>query len=75
MTGLIQYLYDAVYLYMKIVDKVVSAGEDYRDGAVILQYSKGVSFFGEIPYAFSNVMKLRNSNVFFLYLVRTCCCS
>jgi len=42
-----KYLYDAVYLYMKIIDQIVSMGGDYRNGIEVAQNSLGMQFAGE----------------------------
>jgi hypothetical protein len=42
-----QYLYDAVYLYMKIADKLASIGADFLDGSLVLKYAKGMNFTGQ----------------------------
>jgi len=41
-----QYMFDAMQLYMKVVDKIVSSGGDYRDGPTVFKYSRGVNFTG-----------------------------
>lgn len=45
-----QYLYDAVYLYLKIVNKTISLGGNYQDGTLIQKNAKGMHFDGkELP--------------------------
>lgn len=51
-----QYLYDAVYLYLKIIDKILLSGGDFRDSATVVQNSVGVTFTGKDTGA-----SLRNS--------------
>jgi hypothetical protein len=41
------YLYDAVYLYLMTVQKVVVNGSDFRKGSMVLQQAEGVRFNGE----------------------------
>jgi hypothetical protein len=45
-TFFVQYLWDAVYLYLKIIDKILLSGGDYRDGAAIMRNSIGMNFTG-----------------------------
>jgi hypothetical protein len=40
-------LYDAVYLYVMIVDEIVSEGGDYTDGSLIFSKSLGKQFVGK----------------------------
>lgn len=43
------YLYDAVYLYMVLVSKMIADGLDYRNGALMFRksYEYNINFTGE----------------------------
>jgi hypothetical protein len=40
------YLYDAVSMYMSVVDGVVRTGRDYRNGTLVYGYAKNQVFKG-----------------------------
>jgi hypothetical protein len=41
------YLYDAVYLYLLTVQRIVNGGGDYRNGSLVFENSVGINFNGE----------------------------
>jgi hypothetical protein len=41
------YLYDAVYLYLKTINRAMMAGHDFRNGSAILENAKEAKFSGE----------------------------
>ena len=41
------YLYDAVYLYLMTVHRMIVNGSDYRRGSLVLQKAEGIHFYGK----------------------------
>ena len=42
----VAYLYDITYLYLRTVDKMVTGGLDFRNGAMLFNLSQTIEFIG-----------------------------
>ena len=41
------FLYDVVYLYIMMVDKMAAAGQNFRNGSVMMQFAKTMHYVGK----------------------------
>lgn len=80
-TSLALYLYDAVYLYLMAVQRLVNVGGDYINGSQVFEAAKAVYFTGK-RHVFSivtvvnreifvyNYIEISEVNIFSLHLRR-----